>query len=64
MTQTQAIPGWLNRRPRQTHPRSEREKSITRTVIIPPQRAPPEDSHAGAEAPRRLAANKIKYLRV
>ena len=34
MTQTQAITGWLNRCPRQTHPRSEREKSITRTVII------------------------------
>ena len=34
MTQTQAITGWLNRCPRQTHPRSEREKSITRTVIL------------------------------
>src|SRR5262249_33613568 len=42
MTQTQAITqavlrdvvGWLNRCPRQAHPRSEQEKSIMRTVII------------------------------
>ena len=42
MTQTQAITqtvlrdvvGCLNRCPRQAHPRSEREKSIMRTVII------------------------------
>ena len=34
MAQTQAITGWLNRCPQQTHLRSEREKSITRTVIL------------------------------
>jgi len=33
MTQTQAITAWLNRCPRQVHPRSERDKSM-RTVII------------------------------